>query len=84
MHALFKSTHTRERKIVSNTHMYSKRKSKNVSTLSKDPNHSTHQMEAGRHRWYSSFCDAYRHMQGHTTQLKSSFKPEGDNTGRTD
>lgn len=31
-------------------------------------------MEVGRHGWYSSFCDADRHMQGHTTQTKMLFQ----------
>lgn len=64
--------------------MYSKRKPQKFITITKDLNHSVHRMELGKHRWYSNFCDADRHMQGHTTQTKMFIQTEGDNTGRTD
>lgn len=62
----------------------SKRKFKKFITLSKALNDSVHRMELGKHRWYSSFCDADRHMQGHTTQTKMFFQTKEDNTSRTD
>lgn len=74
MHALFKSTQTRRRKIVSNTLCILKENSKKVITLSKDPNYSIHRTEVGRHKWYSNFCDADKHMPGHITQTKMLFQ----------
>lgn len=78
MHALVKNAHTKERRVVSNTHMNYRRKFKKVIILSKVPDHPVHRMEVGRqiivflmqaYEWIFIFC---AHQKGTTRTHKAN------------